>query len=199
MDTKGKFKRGDYMLLLLYAYNQADLVGRTRLQKIAFLFEKELLKKYGFDKEFDIDEIMEFEPYHYGPFSRKVFDFIELFQNLGLVEFSKCENPKEDIDIDIFHDDLMQLEDSEWLEDMSDDNFDSVPIYRLTEKGKRYVEDKLWKYLDAEKIQALDTLKKNVVETPLKLLIKYIYNRYPKYASESRIKDEILKETKWQF
>jgi hypothetical protein len=67
VNTKIKFKRGDYLLLLFYADNQTSLKGRTRLQKTAFLFEKEVLKQYRFDQSFDIAETMDFKPYHYGP------------------------------------------------------------------------------------------------------------------------------------
>jgi uncharacterized protein YwgA len=194
-----KFKRGDYLLLLLYAYKQAAITGRTRLQKVAFLFEKEVLKQYKFDKEFDISEIPDFKPYHYGPFSKKVFEFMELFENLGLVEVTEGKNSVDEYDTEIFFDYLLQQGDSEWIDELSEVSLDFVPVYRLTEKGKQYVEAKLWKYLDSAKMQALDKLKKDCVDTPLKLLMKYVYTNYPDFASESRIKEEILKETKWQY
>lgn len=194
-----KFKRGDYLLLLLYAYKQAAITGRTRLQKVAFLFEKEVLKQYDFDKEFDISETADFKPYHYGPFSKKVFQFMELFENLGLVEVTEEKNSADKYDADIFIDYLLQQGDSEWIDELSETNMDFVPVYRLTGKGEQYVEARLWKYLDPVKVQALDKLKKDCVETPLKLLLKYIYTNYSSFASESRIKEEILKETKWQY
>jgi hypothetical protein len=53
--------------------------------------------------------------------------------------------------------------------------------------------------LDNEKIEALNKLKENCTETRLKLLIKYVYTNYPEFAAESKIKDTILKETRWQF
>ena len=93
MSDRIKFKGGDYLLLLLYADAQSPLLGRTRLQKIAFLFEKEILKQYRFDKEFEVSEVMEFKPYNYGPFSKKVFDFIVFFENLELLGISYEENP----------------------------------------------------------------------------------------------------------
>ncbi|MFW9879750.1 MAG: hypothetical protein ACFFG0_42285 [Candidatus Thorarchaeota archaeon] len=143
---------------------------------------------------------MEFKPYNYGPFSKKVFDFIVFFENLGLLEISYEENPEKDLDRDIFIDDLLQEDDSEWVEGVlceSKEQF--VPVYSLTERGKKYVEERLWKFLDNPKIEALDKLKRNCVETPLKLLIKYVYTNYPEFAAESKIKETILKETKWQF
>lgn len=198
--SKVKFKRGDYLLLLLYADNQSPLVGRTRLQKIAFLFEKEVLKKYGFDKKFELREIMNFEPYNYGPFSRKVFDFMELFKSVGFVEKSNVENPEKDFDNDILMNDLFLEDDKDWAEEvLAEKKEQFVPAYRLTEKGKDYVENKLWKFLDDQKVKALNNLKKDCVETPLKLLLKYVYTQYPEFAAESKIKEDILKETKWQF
>ena len=199
MNTKIKFKRGDYLLLLFYADNQTPLKGRTRLQKTAFLFEKEVLKQYRFDQSFDITEAMDFKPYHYGPFSKKVFQFIDLFENLGLVQVGSEKNQETHLDADIFIDDLLQEDDKEWDEDFSEVDVDYIPVYGLTDKGKDYIEAKLWPYLLPEQKQALDSLKKNCIETPLKLLLKYVYTSYPDSAAESQIKDEILKETKWQY
>lgn len=51
-----------------------ELVGRTRLQKVAFL-----LKLAGFDDSF------EFEYRHYGPFSEELADAIEIASILGPV------------------------------------------------------------------------------------------------------------------
>ena len=198
--SKVKFKRGDYLLLLLYADNQSPLVGRTRLQKIAFLFEKEILKKYEFDKEFELQEVMGFKPYHYGPFSKKVFEFLNLFETVGLVEISHEENPERELDNDIFVDDLLQEEDSEWADEvLAESKEQFVPVFNLTEKGKKYVEERLWRFLDTSKTEALKKIKRSFVENPLKLLIKYVYTNYPEFAAESKIKEAILKETKWQF
>jgi uncharacterized protein YwgA len=194
-----KFKRGDYLLLIFYANKQAPLKGRTRLQKTAFLFEKEVLKQYQFDKRFDIVETMDFKPYHYGPFSKKVFQFVDLFENLGLVQVGSEKNQENRLDADIFIDDLLQEDDRELNEDSSEVDANYIPVYGLTEKGKDYVEVKLWLHLHPDQKQALDRLKKNCVETPLKLLLKHVYTSYPDSAADSQIKEEILKETKWQY
>jgi transcription termination factor NusB len=198
--SKVKSKRGDYLLMLLYADNQSPLVGRTRLQKIAFLFEKEILKKYEFDKKFELEEVMEFKPYNYGPFSGKVFDFMELFESVGLVEKSNGENPEKDFDNDIFINDLLQEDDNEWAEEMLAEYKEQfIQVYALTEKGRKYVEKKLWKSLDTTKVEALNQLKRNLAEIHLKLLLKYVYTQYPNFSTESKIKEDILEETKWQF
>jgi len=197
--TKIKFKRGDYLLLLFYADHQTPLIGRTRLQKTAFLFEKEVLKQYRFDKYFDIAETLDFKPYHYGPFSKKVFQFTDLFENLGLLQVGREKNQENHLDAEIFIDDLLQEDDKELDEDFSEVDADYIPVFSLTDKGKDYIEIKLWPYLLQEQKQALDSLKKNCVETSLKLLLKYVYTSYPDSAAESQIKDDILKETKWQY
>lgn len=200
MSSKAKFKRGDYLLLLLYADKKSPLIGRTRLQKIAFLFEKEILKQYNFDKEFALEEnAMEFKPYNYGPFSKKVFDFIAFFENLGLVEISNEENTENELDTDIFIEDISQEDNSDWIEVLAESKMENVPVYRLTGKGKNYVEERLYKCLDDQQIEALNNIKKVCVDNPLKMLIKYIYTKYPDFASESKIKEQILRETKWQF
>lgn len=199
MEPKKKFRKGDYLLLLLYADNQSRLQGRTRLQKIAFLFEKEIMKPYGFDKQFNLQMELDFEPYHYGPFSKKVFQFIDLFETLGLVKSVYEPNPDNQLDADIFIDDLLQVEDSEWVEEIDEVKMDNIPVYCLTSNGQQYVEKNLWRYLNLSQRQALDKLKKDLINIPLKLLLKYIYGTYPDSAIESKIKEEILKETRWKF
>lgn len=68
-----------------------SIVGVTRLQKLLFLVEKE-----GQVNLKDSD----FEPYKFGPFSRKVQDDIDFLVNLGYIESSNDKvviNKKKDL------------------------------------------------------------------------------------------------------
>lgn len=200
MSEMKKFRNGDYLLLLLYADEQSKIIGRTRLQKISFLFEKEILKRYEFDKKFGLTESLEFKAYHYGPFSKKVFQFADLFTNFGLIEAIFEINNEKNFDNEIFLDDIIQECDREdWEAVTYELDRDYVPSYILTKKGKHYVENKLWNHLNDSQKDALCNLKRGFTNTPLKLLIKLIYTKYPNFAAESKIKEDILKETKWQF
>jgi len=197
--SKQKIRTGDFLLLLLNAYNATPIEGKTRLQKTVFLFEKEVLKKYKLNK---INFGFEFVPYDYGPFSKKLMDFVELFKNLNLIEIKKGQADEENEDEEIFINDLLEVEveDAEWLENFEDIEAVVQPIYKITEKGINYLNKKnIWTNLKEEQQNAIENLKKFCVETPLKIILKYIYTKYPDSAKNSKIKEKILKETKWQF
>ena len=199
-DTKRKqqkIRTGDFLLLLLYAYNKTPIRGKTRLQKAAFLFEKEVLKKYKLNK---VKVGFEFVPYDYGPFSKKLMDFVELFINLKLIEIRNEQTDEENEDEEIFTNDLLQVDDTEWLDNIEDLITTNEPIYKITKAGELYIEKrKIWRSLTIEQKKAIENLKKFCVETPLKIILKYIYTKYPDWAKNSKVKEKILKETQWQF
>ncbi len=60
--------RSDILLLTLFDenYEKSFINGRTKLQKVAFFAQKELVEK-GYDS------IYGFRPYYYGPYSREVY------------------------------------------------------------------------------------------------------------------------------
>jgi len=193
-----KLKRGDILLLLLYVDNCVEVKGRTRLQKMIFVFEKELLKKYGFDKQLEKKKTSDFEfnAHNYGPFSKKVFELMDFFVNIEMVKASYLDNNEEafaDIDdLDIVIEDL-----SESTIDWQDEDIPTgEPIYSLTEKGKNYVQDKLLKFINSEQIQALTQLKKSFNNYSLNNILKYVYTKYPDMANESLVREKVL-GTKW--
>ncbi len=193
-----KLRKGDYILLLLYAYNKEPIRGRTRLQKMCFLFEKEVLKQFKFDKQLKGNkqlELFDFKPYRYGPFSKKVFIFIDLFVNLGLVEIQFEKNEEATVDNLIFSKYASELDDFEYLEDLyykyEAKEQDEQPVYKLTNEGEKYTK-KIWNQLSKKQREALDKLKKSCVELPLKTLLKYIYLTYQEYTTNSEILKEVI-------
>lgn len=201
-----ELRKGDYLLLLLYANNCAPIRGRTRMQKIAFLFEKEILKKLKAASKKDISsEVFGFMAYKYGPFSTKVFDFLELFISLGLVKIKASQECIEcEEDIEIFSNDLMELfeTDEDKTEDIEEASGmvtpNSEPVYSLTNKGRQYVE-KIWIPLNLQQKKILNDFKREIIKLPLKVLLRYVYTEYPESAKESEVKERILEETKWSF
>lgn len=76
-------------LALLYANNTQEIQGRTRLQKLVFLIQKEfndsaLPGKYNYI------------PYDYGPFAKKLYEDLDYLENRGFLKESKetIENGK---------------------------------------------------------------------------------------------------------
>ena len=66
----------DLLLLFLYAKGRTGkscepIVGKTRLVKMAFLFQKEILHKFNLDAQIDESAMPEFKGHNFGPFSAK--------------------------------------------------------------------------------------------------------------------------------
>jgi hypothetical protein len=193
---KKRLKKGDILLLLLYVDNCSSIRGRTRLQKMIFVFEKEIYEKYGFNKKLERigKSPFEFNAHNFGPFSSKVFELMDFFINIKMVDV-KCaelyEETEEAIDSiddeDIYFDDLNELV----LEDEEPD-YCREPEYSISKSGKQYLEDNVLPYLSSDHISALTKLKKSFNEYSLNRILKYIYSKYPEMAKESTIKDKIL-------
>lgn len=78
-----------YMLALLAADSGSPIQGRTKLEKLTFLIQKELVEseKLGIS-----DDAYHFRPLHYGPFTEEVLDDVTTLQVLGLVEVTGEED-----------------------------------------------------------------------------------------------------------
>lgn len=199
---KKKLKNGDILLLFLFADHQSPIVGRTRLQKMAYIFEKELKKKYGFDKSASKDKNLNFNfvAYNYGPFSKEVFDLIEFFVNIEAVEVNYCtddiEEAMDSIDDQIIFNDDMQQSVNGSLDDEEYQPGD--PIYKITDKGISFVKDKLLGRLNNEQMKAITELKIAFNEYSLNQILKYVYSKYPDMIGNSLIRDTVLGKT-WQY
>ena len=72
----------DLLLAFLYSpgvspQNNEPIVGRTKLTKMMFLFEKQIYPRF-FEDTIQI-ELPVFEPYYFGPFSKQLFEDLSFF------------------------------------------------------------------------------------------------------------------------
>ena len=67
------------------------IVGRTKLTKMMFLFEKQIYPKF-FKDEISIS-LPNFEPYYFGPFSRELFEDLAFFESIGMICTSQTNIP----------------------------------------------------------------------------------------------------------
>lgn len=192
---KDKLTKGDIVLLLLYANDCSPIIGRTRFQKILFVFENEIFKQYDFDKKIEITtpNLFNFSAYNYGPFSTEAYKLLEFFINIGMVS-KKSENSLESIsegvhDYEIINSDFEQ---SGGMEDVTLPSKYSDEEYCLEPKGKSYVEEKLL-HLYNEKKETLDSFKEKFVSSSLKIILRHVYTKYPDMTTNSKIKNEVLK------
>ncbi len=184
-----KMLGADYLLLLLYLNNQEPIKGAVRLTKMMFLFNEQIskmLKKKGLESE----QLPDFIAYNYGPFSKDVYEQIELFAGIGFVSVTDI-NTKEDM---FGIDDVVETEfiDECYQGDSELKTENNFWEYRITDVGKGFVEKELLTDLTDEHKEILETFKRKITEMPIRQLLYYVYTKYPNYTEKSLIKDEVL-------
>jgi uncharacterized protein YwgA len=175
----------DVLLVLLYADDgkrvHAPIEGITRLDKLMFLLSK--TEEFGGLFEDDY----EFTPYNFGPYATELLDDIEALEEEGLLT-SKSVGPPQG---------ATETRDAEIIEEETGEaevRWDMYPFqsYRLTKDGKSIIK-KLYDCLTEKQKSKLHEIKKSFNRLPLTSLLKYVYEEYPKSASESLIRDRILR------
>ena len=179
----------DYLLLLLYLNNQEPIKGAVRLTKMMFLFKEQIsdiLKNKGLESE----KLPDFMAYNYGPFSKDVYEQIELFTGIGFVKVTDINIKEEMAEID----DVVETEfiDECYQGDSELKTENNFWEYRITEVGKGFVEKELLADLTVEQKGILEAFKRKITEMPIKQLLYYVYTNYPDYTEKSLIKDEVL-------
>lgn len=184
-----KLLGSDYLLLLLYLNDKEPIKGAVRLTKMMFLFNEQIapaLKKEGLDNE----KLPNFIAYNYGPFSKDIYEQIELFSSIDFIQVQDLFEAEEMSNVDnIVEKEFIDecYEDEE--ETKSESNFWE---YRITELGSGFVEDELLPKITDKQKNLMEQYKKKITEMPIKQLLYYVYTRYPEYTEKSMIKDEVL-------
>lgn len=186
-----KLLGSDYLLILLYINDKQPIRGAVRLMKMMFLFNEQIapiLKKKGLESE----KMPDFFAYNYGPFSKDLYDQIELFSGIGFInikdlsvavaeEMSGVDNVIEKEFIDECYEDEDEYK--------SENNFWE---YSITDIGSGFIEQELIKNISLEQMDILKQFKRKITEMPIKQLLYYVYTKYPQYTENSLIKDKVL-------
>ncbi len=181
-----KLTSGDLLLLLLYARgitsNLAEpILGRTRLVKTAFLFEKEVYE--GFKKDNPIEaDLPEFFPWNFGPMAKEVPQDLEFFIKIKFIEALEEKNTVSFEEAEEFS----SLAADSSLRDQQEQDY-VTQKYSLSRLGRDYVEENLYLLLSDNQKIMLDNLKSRVTRASLGQLIEYVYGKYPDYTSKSKI------------
>ena len=151
--------------------------GITRLEKLVFLLKQET----DFDRE--VSDPFSFEAYHYGPYSREIYDAVDFLKAMQLmserrVDVSSGLDVSEEVETLDFYDSLDEEE--QYIErrlELTDDGRAVAKVLstRVSQKGK----------------DGLKEIKDKYGMMPLRQLLRYVYDRYPVYAENSRIRDAI--------
>jgi uncharacterized protein len=150
--------------------------GITRLEKLLFLLSEEEDFK-GFAAE--LAEPFAFEPYHYGPYSKEVYDAVDLLKALKLLRERRV-----DVSTGL---DLSEESEALDLEDFNEaDGYVERQLF-LTDDGKA-VAKLLSTRISPKGKKMLTDLKNRFGRMPLRQLLRYVYSNHPEYAAKSRIK-----------
>lgn len=187
-----RLARKDLLLLLLYSPGSSGdiaepIVGRTRLMKLLFLLQAEA----PVDKLIGAKRAYRFQAYHYGPFTKDVYDDLEFLENVGLITVSaKGEaNSADQTEAEKVVEDTTIGEDQEetsWL--FPEERF------RLTDRGRQFVESRLIPAVPPDFYDKIYGIKNRFASAALTSLLRYVYSAYPDFAKNSKLKDLVSAE-----
>ena len=175
MDADSEIDKAGLILLLLAAESSKPELrfrcdGITRLEKLLFLVEQET------NVQSELDEPFTFEAYHYGPYSKDVYDEVDFLRGMQLLDERRVE-----VSSGL---DLSEEADMLDAEDVSADRY-VERRFQLTEDGKN-VARVLSTRLSSEGKAQLAGIKKRYGSMPLRQLLRYVYSRYPDYSRRAR-------------
>lgn len=183
----------DLLLLLLYSPGQTrdvneKIVGRTRLMKLMYLFYEELADHIRFSRGVDQSTYHTFRPFHFGPFSKEVYDDIQFLENINFVKEDSGEELSiaEFAEARLFYDEALV----ERLELDEAETYYLEPVFNLKEEGLKFTEKLYATLIDSDK-KRLAEFKKTYNSLPLATLLRYVYSKYPESAVESKIRDAL--------
>ena len=144
MSKQSKMTGADYLLLLLYLDNCSAINGAIRITKMMFLFNMEIvpvLKKKGVS--ICDEDLPKFSAYNYGPFSKDVYEQVELFQSIGFIKVKNLYATEEMSEVDDWEESAFETEFSEGSCQYSSNQDGKFMQYKLLNLGKKYVESEI--------------------------------------------------------
>jgi len=181
-----KLDSNDLVLLILGAPTdvvaaQDRIEGITRLEKLAFLLERE--SEFHSAAQIASDHL-DFRAYHYGPYTRELYDAVDFLAAIGLItESARATNSR-----------LEQAEEMEATDAAEFGAGEGAPytekIVKLTDKG-RYVSKVLADRVGSDAVAQVTELKNRFAGLPLRVLLQHVYAGHEDMTTNSRIKNEL--------
>lgn len=147
------------LLLILYAIG-GEVKGTTKLEKLPFLLEHDL--------NVNLDNIFQYFPYHYGPYSNRIIENIQCLQGRGFVD----------------------IEEKVHIFGTEGDKELITRVYTLTLKGEEAAK-RMFLKLPEELRKRLVELRRYAQKTT-KEILNYVYTKYP-YFKRYTLLDEFKK------
>lgn len=166
----------DLVLLLLSAPTKVPqasgrINGITRLEKLLYLATRES------DLPERVQEPLEFVPYNYGPFSKGIYEAVDLLEDAGLVTEQRAMDGKT---IDNAEEAGLDIGAAEYVERR----------FALTADGKMVADVLSAEHRDV--VRLLSAIKDRYAGLTLNQLVHYVYTRYPEDTVNSVIRDRHL-------
>ena len=166
----------DLVLILLgaptiHTSSQNRINGITRLEKLLFLANEEE------DIQRTVQDKLEFVPYHYGPYSRDVYEAVDLLDEASLL--------REERRVDLHTADgaeevVAGIAEERAVERCFLLTSNGISVARLL--GNRHPD--VW--------LSLSRIKDIYAHLPLQALFRYVYRTFPIYTERSRIRERFL-------
>ena len=174
MSKTAPIETDDLVVLLLGADSAGTPAGRidgiTRLEKLVFLIENELKPQW-------LDESADFISHHFGPFSAKVYDAVDVLNAASMISDSAAPSTSP--------------EDSWEAEYIIGEDQYATRNFELTPRGREYY-NALLQDLPKGVEEQISAFKSRFAGAPLRQLIRYVYQRFPDYTDKSLIRNDIL-------
>ncbi len=168
-----RLDKEDVLLLLLYSMSgegaNEPVASITRVEKMMYLLQEET--------EFSgvQQEKFEYKPWKFGPFSKGIYESLDLLFSVDLLDIEVRELPNYPEHSERDELKLTGLEEEEPVIEK---------VFSLTDRGGR-VAEKLRDLISKKDWAELINLKRRFDEVPLTALIQYVYREYPETATAS--------------
>jgi uncharacterized protein YwgA len=187
--NKKELSGKDFLLSLLYCPGRDNkenepILGRTRLTKMVFLFEKEIKKEFFNDIDITLPN---FDSYNFGPFSKELFDDLSFFVSIGFIRTEETSIPISNVE----KKEIEMALDDDWEDagfEKAEQEFVELE-YSLSPYGLKYVVENIWGILSDIQKENLKKFKQQINAISLDSLLRYVYNKYPNYTDKSIIAD----------
>lgn len=148
---------------------QDQLAGITRLEKLLFLADQET------DIRNSVKAPFTFQAYNFGPYSKEVYESVELLEELGLIREER-------------HFEGGSIDELEEIDTALDEKEGVERRFYLTDPGRAVADLLIQRHPGIA--GAMSEIKNRYGALPLRRLIRDVYTRYPDMASESLIRRE---------
>lgn len=201
MSNGSKTSRQSLLLLLLgideSGITTAGVGGMTRLQKLLFL----LWKEGGIE---EVEEGFQFEAYKAGPYSRKLYDELELLTNLGYIdseiqgEATEAEASEiEELSFEhLMGNDAHTFQNVHTRSEATTADLFEERRFTLTQRGMNLVKALLEDTKKKPFVDGIRRIKSKFANYSLQDLLYHVYTKYEDegWVSESEIRDKVLRK-----